>query len=244
MTCGAMAIPRCCFSRNDTAHDLAKTSVTFILTTTILKVVCCAFRSYQGRISNLPCYLTKGRSLAMNTAVQLAIFVLVTALLTGCYSKREAANIEFAAKRAKERSEGLDRLFPAYPEVGMSYLSFDFSHGYQVTFYETESRSWLWYPGNSEAIPADWKKEGDKVCWRYPTNSYNPSTKELGGEYSCSSRISSLRTKVGILSGDVYDLAKGTIPYRRVKCDSPDEFEIHSQYATYVPVKDCRSRKK
>ena len=168
-----------------------------------------------------------------------AFLGLLTGLINSCASPSSEALATDAAERRAEREASLNDLFPGYPAVDSTYLSYDFAHGYQVTYYESPNRSWLWYPGNRIALPAAWKLDGEKVCWRYGGNTYNPATKEDGGNFSCTSKTRSLFTKVGVLSGDVFGLASGEIPYVRAKCDAPDQFQIVDDFATYAVAADC-----
>ena len=171
----------------------------------------------------------------------MATFAVLGLAVGAAHSSAEAKSraAAKAEKRQAEREAGLNTLFPGYPKIGATYLSYDFGHGYQVTYYENETISWLWYPGNNIALPADWKVDGESVCWRYGSNTYNPSTNESGGEFSCSSAKRSRQTKVGVLSGDVFNLSYGQVPYIRSKCDAPDAFTITGQHATYRPEPDC-----
>ena len=138
-----------------------------------------------------------------------------------------------------ERDAALDALFPDYPAPGATYLSYDVAHGYQVIYYESATRAWLWYPGNEVTLPADVKIDDERVCWRYGANTYNPATRGEGGAFDCTSRVRSRRTKVGVREGDVYGLASGKPPYVRRKCDVPDGFDVIRDYATYQPAPDC-----
>ncbi|MEP4197417.1 MAG: hypothetical protein ABJL99_17485 [Aliishimia sp.] len=115
-----------------------------------------------------------------------------------------------------------------YPQPNTTYLSFDPGHGYQVTFMRGDNVSWLWYPGNQRSLPASWKVEATRnaICWKYGSRTYNPVTKQGGGQFNCSPLGLVQRTKVAALKGDVFNLSSGQIPYRRKKCDAPSEFSF------------------
>ncbi|MEM7507228.1 MAG: hypothetical protein AAF415_10810 [Pseudomonadota bacterium] len=114
--------------------------------------------------------------------------------------------------------------YPTYPLVGRTYLSFSQQHGFQVSYYSSSEESWLWYPKNSRAVPELWRIEGQDICYKHPSGTYNPVTKARGGSFECNPMDLVRRTLVADLEGDTFDLSKGTVPYRRAKCDAPDEF--------------------
>lgn len=123
-------------------------------------------------------------------------------------------------------TKGQAARFAAYPEVGRTYLSFSHQHGFQVSYYESASKSWLWYPGNSRSLPEAWEIRGSLICFRHPLATYNPVTRETGGNFQCQSLGLSRRITVAVLDGDPFGLAAGTIPYRRDKCDAPADFSF------------------
>jgi len=117
--------------------------------------------------------------------------------------------------------------FPSYPQAGKTYLSFSRGHGFQVN-YLAKGRAWLWYPGNTTVVPEEWKTDtisGTKaICWRHPSDSYNPVTRKSGGSYACESMSLAQKTIVASLSGDPFNLRSGAVPYRLDRCDAPEEF--------------------
>ncbi|WP_264212074.1 hypothetical protein [Leisingera thetidis] len=149
----------------------------------------------------------------------LALACGVVPVLTGCAPPPASAVTEVA-------SRGI--AFPDYPQGGWTYLSFSGAHGFQVNYLAANGRAWLWYPGNSAGVPEEWKLDtvaGQKaVCWRHPSNSYNPVTKQTGGPFACQSLALSQRSIVARVAGDPYGLSSGQIPYKRAKCDAPAEF--------------------
>ena len=208
--------------------------------------------------------------------IRFAGIACILSALTACATTSDAGNYLLYGESNSARNGGdnlssqiqilrarglaLDAVYPDYPKVGTSYLSWDPSHGFQVTFYETPERSWLWYGGNNIALPAQWKKEpraqselgkpltgvlDHRVCWKYGTDTYNPSTKKGGGEFDCTLAINTLQMTVGAIDGDVFNLKSGQVPYIRKKCDAPDEFEIRTDITLWAkfPVKDCEPSK-
>lgn len=187
--------------------------------------------------------------------------LLAATLLGACSTSSSTADYSFpdVAKMQQEfeaRAAALRETYPDFPKIGTTYLTFDPDHKFQVEYYESETRSWLWYGGNDAALPAEWqvkiispqgirspldKELQTQICWRYGLNTYNPSTKTSGGEFQCTAQINLLQTTVSSLDGDVFDLASGEVPYVRQKCDAPDEFEIHTENTLYssIGVEDC-----
>lgn len=134
-----------------------------------------------------------------------------------------------AANAVSEVSARSNR-FPGYPEAGRTYLSFSAAHGYQVNYIGHGGKSWLWYPGNRAAVPEEWKLDtvaGQKaVCWRHPSKSYNPVTRQSGGAFACSSLVLSQKTIVASLPGDAFNLKSGAVPYRLDRCVAPGNFDF------------------
>ena len=155
--------------------------------------------------------------------MRTAIGVTAAIIVSGCTTDQKAY-FDTPTGRVENR-------FTNYPIVGKTYLSYSPGHGFQISYYETDSRSWLWYPGNKTALPEDWKIEGDKICYRHPRNTYNPETKKFGGSYDCMSRSLLQTSIVEELDGDIYSLSSGQVPYARDKCDAPPEFEFEPKKA-------------
>ena len=112
----------------------------------------------------------------------------------------------------------------------MTYLSFSQGHGFQVNYLSQDGRAWLWYPGNTGVVPEEWKLDvasGQRaICWRHPSNSYNPVTKQTGGQFACQSLELSQKAVVAKLVGDPYGLSTGRVPYPLQRCVAPTEFEF------------------
>lgn len=121
-----------------------------------------------------------------------------------------------------------------YPQPAHTYLTFSSpkqagfrsGHGFQVTHFNGDGQVWLWYPGNDRPLAGEWKLEGDKICFRYSSNSYNPVTKTRGGAFKCTS-LRGIQTRViSQLQGDPFRLSSGAIPYVLDKCDAPEPFRF------------------
>lgn len=157
---------------------------------------------------------------------------------------------------ADARTEGQDARFPGFPAVGTTYLSHDpFGHGYQVTYYETPTRSWLWYGGNRISLPAKWEVEtretGDdgkplgaafrrRLCYTYPSGTIDAVSERSMGERKCDLLTNRLNFTVASIDGDPFSLADGTAPFARQKCDAPDAFDLPPRSAFGVPLTDCK----
>ncbi len=130
-----------------------------------------------------------------------------------------------AVAQAEFRSRGL---FDNYPQAETTYLSFSKQHGFQVNYIASNGKAWLWYPGNTGGVAEEWKldTERDAICWRHPSNTYNPVTKTTGGKFQCQNRSLSISTIVSSQPGDPYNLASGSVPNRRDKCSAPSEFNF------------------
>jgi hypothetical protein len=98
---------------------------------------------------------------------------------------------------------------------GTTVLFYNQAHGVQVEYYTKNGRSYLWYPGNSRSLAGKWKKEmdGKLICFSYPSNSYNPVTKERGGDWKCRLTRNFERHVTQTCKGDVFRLASGKIPF-------------------------------
>lgn len=118
--------------------------------------------------------------------------------------------------------------FADYPQEDRTWLSYDRGHGFQVNYLGSNGQAWLWYPGNTAAVPEIWRvrEDGAAVCWLHPTNSWNPVTKQRGGKESCMAIPTMRKITVASLPGDPFDLASGKVPYPLDRCTAPKEFEF------------------
>ncbi len=151
------------------------------------------------------------------------VIITVALLAFGC------ASYETNTKSIVEVSSR-ENHFPTYPQGNTTYLSLSPGHGFQVNFLAPNGKAWLWYPGNQFGVPEDYKTSivsGQRaICWRHPTNSYNPVTKTSGGGFQCENLALAQRTIVASLPGDVFSLKTGLVPYTRRRCDAPQEFNF------------------
>ncbi len=98
---------------------------------------------------------------------------------------------------------------------GTTVLFYNQAHGVQVEYYSKNGRSYLWYPGNPRSLQGKWKKkmDGKLICFSYPSYSYNPVTKERGGDWKCRLTRDFERNVTQACGGDVFRLASGKIPF-------------------------------
>jgi hypothetical protein len=97
-------------------------------------------------------------------------------------------------------------------------------HGYQITYFQDQHTSWLWYPGNAISLRAEVKFTESQVCFTYSSKTRNRATGKRGGQPSCIPKNFLEYTKAAERTGDVFGLARGTVPYVRGKCDPTDKF--------------------
>jgi len=151
----------------------------------------------------------------MPVAIRLAALVsMLVLLLAGC------------GRGGFTRAQVEDIVLTA-PLPDHTYLFYGGGHGFQIEYY-TENGAFLWYPGNDVVLPGQWRVEGEKICFRYFYNTYNPATKtsRRSGEWECRP-IDHFRdgSIVAREPGDVFSLAdRKVVPYPLQHCVAPPEF--------------------
>lgn len=85
--------------------------------------------------------------------------------------------------------------------------SYSPGHGMQIEYLAADGASWLWYPGNTRVLAGQWKAEGADICFRYGKNSYNPVTRQRGGDWECAPLKVYNSTLVTSTKGDIFGLA-------------------------------------
>ena len=97
-------------------------------------------------------------------------------------------------------------------------------HGTQIEYYAPDGRAYLWYPGNSRAVRSRWKlqrgNERYRLCSRYPSASYNPITREHGGNWQCENLGSYASRIREIRQSDIFGLETGSVPWPLEKADT------------------------
>lgn len=157
------------------------------------------------------------------------IFLIVSAVLplAACDVPTSAPRASASAAIAEVQSRSVT--VSGYPTSGTTYLNFDLAHGFQVTYLEN-GQSWLWYPGNAAALGGRYEQRvvggQNAMCWQYGGNTQNPVTGTSGGAFQCQSMIMSQKGNVAKLTGDVFNLKSGSVPYRLQRCAAPAEFSF------------------
>ncbi|WP_019298004.1 MULTISPECIES: hypothetical protein [unclassified Leisingera] len=121
-------------------------------------------------------------------------------------------------------AESSGRQKVAQTAADQTLMLFDPQHGFQIVYFASEEQSWLWYPGNRISLPASVRQEADRICFKYPAESFNPVTKAVGGNWNCIPNFLHDGLTVAAAEGDVFNLSAGTVPYRRSKCDGTGRF--------------------
>lgn len=144
----------------------------------------------------------------------------------GCSDQPRHSGVTDAIAEVSTR----ENRFPTYPQPDSTYLSFSRAHGFQVNYLGPNGKAWLWYPGNPRGVPEEYKRDvisgQDAICWRHPSNSYNPVTRTRGGSFACESLKLSQRTIVAALPGDPFTLQTGQVPYPLERCTAPAQFRF------------------
>jgi len=153
----------------------------------------------------------------------LAALVL---LASACSNSQSLSSTETAISEVNSR----ENRFPSYPQPNTTYLSFSSAHGFQVNYIAPQGKAWLWYPGNQRVVPEEYKQDivsgQEAICWRHPSNSYNPVTQASGGAFACQSLALTQRTIVAALPGDPFSLETGTVPFPLERCIAPVQFSF------------------
>lgn len=104
--------------------------------------------------------------------------------------------------------------FSSVDVQGKTALFYDKGHGNQVEFYDPDGRCFLWYPGNTKAVPGQWLVSGQNICFQYGKNTYNPVTGEKGDDWHCEPIQEWKKDIVDTVLGDVFSLSLTGAPYQ------------------------------
>lgn len=143
--------------------------------------------------------------------VCVAIMLVSAAALSACVDTTSAPRpqTEFERLNAMLRETVLAMSRVSDEEARGLYAdkttaTFGGGHGTQVSYRTPDGRCFLWYPGNRNVLPCEWKivrqpyphadivgeeVEVPTVCYRYGSYTYNPVTKTRGGDWQCRSAI-------------------------------------------------------
>lgn len=102
--------------------------------------------------------------------------------------------------------------------AGFTHRSYSKPHGTQIEYLSPDGRAFLWYPGNRRVVVGSWVVEPNDrdpksgvICYSY-TNAFNPVLKTSGGR-QCVLSTTFVRGAKESLSGDVFGLSSGRIPF-------------------------------
>jgi hypothetical protein len=96
-------------------------------------------------------------------------------------------------------------------------MSFDPGHGTQVYYMRPDGTEFLWYPGNAVVLASKWRftqrvpdspQLGVDLCFQYATNTYNPMTKQQGGQWECRAAQANAYRVVERATGDIFGLSR------------------------------------
>lgn len=133
---------------------------------------------------------------------------------------------------SRERIIAVRSVPPAEAQAFMAdqtRMSYDPQHGTQVSYGARDGRTFLWYPGNSVVLQGEWRiatrtteikldgrvlktRSEPSICFRYGQNTYNPATRQAGGNWECGPFEIRRRLLREARRGDVFGLAKAAVP--------------------------------
>jgi hypothetical protein len=106
--------------------------------------------------------------------------------------------------------------------IGKTHMTFSGGHGTQVSYLRSDGVEFLWYPGNAVVVRGKWDiaKHATEprgyadICFLYGTNTYNPVTRRVGGNWECRPAHLYVRSIIDRADGDVFGLAKrAAVPF-------------------------------
>ncbi|HQZ13360.1 MAG TPA: hypothetical protein PK286_10805 [Devosia sp.] len=95
----------------------------------------------------------------------------------------------------------------------VTIMTYDPGHGTQIEYFDAKGNNFLWYPGNRAVVAGRWKVEGKNICFNYGGNTYNPVTKQRGGNWECMPLALSDNGVVERAKGDIFKLSSGRVPF-------------------------------
>ena len=146
---------------------------------------------------------------------KILLFIVCFVFITGCASRFDGVAVLGDEVRViNKQPESVAATYLANKTV-RTYSSF---HGNQIEYFSPNGRAYLWYPGNRRPVPSFWKLRPNnnryEICFKYPTSSYNPATKDYGGYWECQDLAIYAKRIVEIADTDLFKLATGRLPFR------------------------------
>ena len=67
--------------------------------------------------------------------------------------------------------------------AGYTQMINDGQHGTQIEYLDDGGKAFLWYPGNSNVLEGQWKREGQDICFAYgeTLSIQSPGTRGVAG---------------------------------------------------------------
>ncbi|ORE93919.1 hypothetical protein [Aurantimonas sp. 22II-16-19i] len=156
---------------------------------------------------------------AWGLLARAAAGALLIASLAGCATPEEIAERETLSADFPPGGETMEIKLSDTGFAGKTVMTYSNQHGTQVEYFGSDGQAYLWYPGNMSVVPSLWKIEDrgiifeNRICWKYPSASYNPVTARDGGSWEC--RPVTRHAVVDFADGDVFDLSRRRlVPYR------------------------------
>ena len=99
--------------------------------------------------------------------------------------------------------------------AGYTQIINDGQHGTQIEYLDDGGKAFLWYPGNSNVLEGQWKREGQDIYFAYGENTFNPVTGHQGGGWECMSFDIYWRVVEERMPGDLFSLqGRGAVPFK------------------------------
>ena len=153
-----------------------------------------------------------------NPGSAIVLGLAAAVLLAGCTQRTLTPNPNFAKQLDQRPLKYSNRTIVFYEP----------SHGTQIEYFAPDGGAFLWYPGKSRVVAGKYKLDGNKICFQYGKNTYNPVTRQAGGNWKCSPSFVHRYSGKKACSGDPFNLKTGNIPFR-LKKESYLSAEIKSQ---------------
>lgn len=159
-------------------------------------------------------------------ASRVSAVALCAIALISCSDSQQRTTANTAVFNAKMAELGDFNKMRAFMSNTTSRSSFP-AHGNQVWYLSPNGKAFLWYPGNSSVLKGEWKvgiagvTTADtgvtvslpSVCFRYPSSSRNPVTREQGGSWECNATVAYFIGINEMRKGDVLNLTED-IPFK------------------------------
>ena len=154
----------------------------------------------------------------------IATAALIAVLAAEVAQAQPLERFEPAERRGTKIALGVDEARKLF--ACKTRISFMQGHGTQVSYTHPDGAIFLWYPGNAVVVTGKWQvasrttpsqppREYAAICFQYGSNTYNPVTRQFGGNWQCMPADVLYRLTVDHSDGDVFGLRTRTaVPFR------------------------------